>query len=844
MKKIVNIVFYQFYGSNNSEKQACIFYSDGTFARVSFAEGIDACEEICRERNIQTKNAFRDMINTDLVHVMSGADFERRFSSFFATEDSKDATRSTEIKEEVKDEEEKDEDKRAEYIRKEANRTNEKIGAMAAGAAVAGDAIVENAAKKAQEDIDKKAEEAIDEIEEEKEAAKNDIKDAKEEAEEDLAEEEKEEEKKESKEEEVDTGSDTEEYDEDDNKEPKGFFARAWKKIKESKLVKRIILCVTAIGMALGIYALVKKPKQGTMTSSNIPGTTIENNTDTSYETDYIAASDPTLNKGSNDYYNDYTFDQLQAVTTSRFQQNAMGNIDLALTSFNGSFAQAWLEEGKDIRAALKFEEIVALQNAYNSYTKDQLRIYFNGADVDAATLSRNYKSGTLQLMGAHIIESSEHPVDMSMLIDSKEGKEFYNKYHDLFLRAKEAKGEEKIRLVKEFYAMVRADFYLTDEDRTTGISHTEIHDIEPYKLSVTPMIAAGEMLFQNLRVDETLNDKEVEFFNSVGLCNIADAHFRRIETTTLSSVSEDDKLPLYEQYRKALIGKYEKLGIYFIDDAHRELSQLERFKREIDPRYGEHLIGGPQGGKPQQPGKPETHTETQIVETVVATETETETHTEHTEEEVPESEVPEDIREELQQQVDQELEQENEEAQQQAEQEAQQTQQEMQQQEDEHAAQVEQEVAQDEQQLQQDIEDANEQIDENHDDDPTNDEPVNEDDFGDAQVDFDDDHSDEQGNLDDSVQDITTDPTGDQSDEPMPDPEQTGAEFDANQPPAQEGGNGQEQPENPSTGTEGGEEFWVEEEPRSNSAAVDAYLASLENQQEEEHGYQYTRRA
>ena len=55
----------------------------------------------------------------------------------------------------------------------------------------------------------------------------------------------------------------------------------------------------------------------------------------------------------------------------------------------------------------------------------------------------------------------------------------------------------------------------------------------------------------------------------------------------------------------------------------------------------------------------------------------------------------------------------------------------------------------------------------------------VNESDFGDHGVDFDDNHSDENGNLDDSVDNITTDPKGDQSDEPLPDPNVTGAEFD-----------------------------------------------------------------
>ena len=77
-------------------------------------------------------------------------------------------------------------------------------------------------------------------------------------------------------------------------------------------------------------------------------------------------------------------------------------------------------------------------------------------------------------------------------------------------------------------------------------------------------------------------------------------------------------------------------------------------------------------------------------------------------------------------------------------------------------------------------IDDANDQIDKNHDDDPSNDKPVNEEDFGDHNVDFYDDYEDGNGNLDDSVENITTDPEGDQTGEPLPDPNETGEEFDA----------------------------------------------------------------
>ena len=89
-------------------------------------------------------------------------------------------------------------------------------------------------------------------------------------------------------------------------------------------------------------------------------------------------------------------------------------------------------------------------------------------------------------------------------------------------------------------------------------------------------------------------------------------------------------------------------------------------------------------------------------------------------------------------------------------------------------------EVREDAADMQREIDEANKQIDKNNkDQNPNNDVPVNEKDFGDHGVDFDSDHSDRNGNLDSSVEDITTDPRGDMTNTPLPDPNKTGAEFD-----------------------------------------------------------------
>ena len=765
MKKIVNIVFYQFFGTADNTKKACIFYDDGTVANVGFEEGIDACEIIVKERNIRSKDAFREMINKDLVHVVSGAEFEKNYRKYFpmSNEISTNVVKENKVEEDIIDEDIEDVD-----LEEDSKEVNTIVTP-----------VVAEEEEKDDKDVD----------------INNNVV--------------------------VVNDAEGNELDEEiEHEEKPGFFKRTWQKIKNSKIIKRIAVCATAIAIGLGLYSCSQRRSlEGTMARSNIFSFNRNktNDEDLTRELNLIDSNDNVLAeglteidyngkkliKGSNDYYDDYTFDELLAVTDSQIQKETMANLDEALWKFNGEFAEAYLEEGKDVRAALTFDEVIALQIAYNDYSKEELKAIFNGADLRANKLSRAYKDATLQLMGAHVIETREHPVDMSMLLREEEGKEFYKRYHEAFLAAKEATGEDQLAKVAEFYRMVRADFEVNPQVRSTGISHAEVYDIEPYKLSVTPMISAAEIMFQNLRVDVTLNDLEVEFFNNLGLCNMADAAFSRAEAVSLGTCKEDDTNPLYEQYRNAIIKKYKDLGIYYIDDKHRELTLLDRFQKIVNGQHKDLRVGGYKynkwvrgGGGSSTTTKIETHTETET------------TYREEVTRE--EKEIPEEIRK----QIDDEIAIENEEVRVEAEQKAEEVRQEMQEIEDQHAEEIFEEIRQDEADLQHDIEVANEQIDQNiSDQNPANDVPVNESDFGDHNVDFFDDYSDSEGNLDSSVMNITTDPTGDKTNEPLPDPNVTGAIFDAAAPESYE-----------SFYTE--EVTYVENQPTTDYTVEDTYVA------------------
>lgn len=543
----------------------------------------------------------------------------------------------------------------------------------------------------------------------------------------------------------------TEEYENDSSK------SDGCLKVVAGTIVVGLIIAGTA-------YALSRCSKLGeklvegtttTTTTDNIDETTNTTGTKTTTETTKIVYN--------NDLYDDYTLVELLNVTTNDFQKSSMINLSSSLTGFNNIFANKYLESGHDIKAALSFDEVVALQQAYNNYSVDEVRAYFNGYEVDAIHMSNAYKSASLQLMGAYAIENKENPVDMSILIDSTEGIDFYNRYHAMFLAAKEATGEEQLKLVKEFYDSVRKDFPITEEVRTEGISHSEDHNtLKDYQLAVAPMIASAEMIFQNIDVDYTLKDGEIDFINDIGLCNHADDKFERLETIMLGAY-EDNENPLFEQYRNAIIAELKKDNNYVIDDAHRELSNLRRFQEVVnhDALWKHRTTYTGHFGESYTDSYGETTITWEESSTDYTTTTTTETTT---------------IPDEDKKKVDQATEDDNNNARKKAEEEAEAEARRQQEEENRRRKAIEDEIAEDDKNIEKDIDNINKTIDGNNKDtDSSNNKPVNENDYD--NIDFDDNHSDKDGNLDDSVKNVTTDGSGANQD--LPDPNVTGAKFD-----------------------------------------------------------------
>lgn len=801
-KKIANVVFYKFWDPTREEpmEQACIFYEDGTVENTSHDRGIDAAYEVANADKL-TGQQFRTILNSKKVFTMTGEDFERRFQEFIiASRPNVEAAVNESMADVVAARRTPAPAKPVQPVEsvepttetKSKNPVNPQPIIVPPVNNVGNEETSENSpvAPAASETTEEKGKKSKplgsffnfhfdDDDEDDYEDDYDDEEDYEEEEEEEIEEPQTQAEKAAAKQ---------------NGKES------LWQRFKKSKVGKRVTALAVALALALGLgtgYHLGKNSKEGQIIKNNISLTDIDQDGIQAQDQAYLNLLKETKNE------------DLRTIMTRQGE-----NLDM----FNRDFAAAYLEDGKDVKAALTWDEMIALNLAFNDYSKDQIRLMFNGAEVDSLAMSHAYKNATLQLMGAYVISDRETPVNMAALVNSEEGKAFVEKYEDLFYKCKETTGDAQIAAVNAFYKELYKDFPISNEVREEGLSHADARaSVKPYMAAVTPMVSAAEIMFQNLKIDHTLSDKATAYFNDIGICNIAEDAFERAETITLAAET-DESLPTYTQFMNTKITELVYEGNYPTDDAHRDLSQLAEFQKWVNGHFVFDENGNNTGAIQQNQT---THTET-------TTKTDTTTKKTPSREEAV-KEAGESAVKEAENKVDQQIAAENEAAKQQAEKEAEQKRQELQDAADQEADKLEEQVRQDDQDLQDNIDSANDTID--------NGGTVNEDDLGHG-VDFDDNHSDENGDLDDSVKDITTDGSGAVDEgEPLPDPNEMGDAFD----------NGSQ------SGETTPEDYYDEgiysyEEPyyggtgMSNEDIVNAYINQLESQSTDSSAKVYTK--
>ena len=131
---------------------------------------------------------------------------------------------------------------------------------------------------------------------------------------------------------------------EEKEEEKVGIFGKIKNFVKRKVLPISVAASLIA-GGGVG-YVLAKEFKPN---AANLSGITAEQEAATNGNDDEVV-----VNYANNEYYNGYTYQELLDATTNKTQKEVMQNVSDALDWFNGEFADAYVEEGKDIRMEQK----------------------------------------------------------------------------------------------------------------------------------------------------------------------------------------------------------------------------------------------------------------------------------------------------------------------------------------------------------------------------------------------------------------------------------------------------------------------------------------------------------
>ena len=528
-KEIKNIVFYTFESETGERTQACVFYTDGTVKNTNEEEGVEDVITLMKSKGISPKE-YKRIINKHYVYKTTGEDLEEYFEEYLTKKEKYTPKKDRNIKTLFKNLFKRKKEGSKKVIDKEEKKPK---------------TVVEETKPEAEKNTEERKEKFWRVLQtitgvnlvwglKEKYLAKKRT---------------------------------VEESNKSKPKKEEGKFKKWFKKTFIGKITKRVAALITAVTILFVPGCSNAKTEKGPEATPTTINETQEINTD--------------------DLIKEVTsFAGMLKLSKSDVQKIFMNNISESLDNFNIKFANAYVEKDKNIKAALSWDEVISLALVYNDYNKDQLIQIFNGADLNTTKLEDAYKTGVLQLMGAHVIETRENKVDMSSLLESQEAKDFYEKYHELFLKCKEATGQEQINRVNEFYQELYKDFPITEKVREEGIAHSDSRNsIETYKFSIIPMVSASEMLYQNLAIDKTLQDKAVAYLNDIGVCNRANDVIEKAALVNLSASKNNDYID-YNILKQAKITELIDEDAYVVDDAHRDLSELDSFKNKVNVSF------------------------------------------------------------------------------------------------------------------------------------------------------------------------------------------------------------------------------------------------------------------
>lgn len=237
------------------------------------------------------------------------------------------------------------------------------------------------------------------------------------------------------------------------------------------------------------------------------------------------------------------------------------------LIDYNSTFAYDYTAHGSRTRLSHTFEEIMLSQLIFNDYNNEELQKIFGSYTVDVDKMIDAYKKGVKQDKMAHIIQTKS--TRKQALARNNEVSDFYTKYESQMISFNINDKEEKIKIAKEFYNMVRQDFDFKNTD------------IDNYKLSVIPIIKAMDEVCSKLNDNFTLNEKEKKYFDE----DLINSRIKTILNSINSNASnyKENEIVTFEELMNIEIKDAISNKIYRNEESKRNISDHSDYIENIN---------------------------------------------------------------------------------------------------------------------------------------------------------------------------------------------------------------------------------------------------------------------
>lgn len=230
---------------------------------------------------------------------------------------------------------------------------------------------------------------------------------------------------------------------------------------------------------------------------------------------------------------------------------------------YNKTLANQCIEEGKASKLAITYDNVKAEYFGYNAdlLKQNDINMLYGNYKTSVEELKDNLRSGHEEDMMAYVVSKEE--VDKTNLFKTEDGQYFHHKYAKIVAEmASASTPHEKAVAVDKFRQFVTQEIDVIQQE------FSENGKVPSYKLSLVPILDAAEFICERDQLGPILTEAQRNDFKNI-VTSQTDAYFAEL-TEKLSAVQAaetENEYSIYGIFKEKVENELTKQGLYDINN-------------------------------------------------------------------------------------------------------------------------------------------------------------------------------------------------------------------------------------------------------------------------------------